>query len=207
MLGRLPGVLNGWALRRRCKRRLTALGLSPDIGLEALREELQARRGRPITLVPLALSRQDPSITGAWWPGPREDLLFFELETGRIHQRQIIGHELSHIVCGHEPKPISGAALEVVTRAMRAALQKHLGSDVDLERLNPPLECGTVRLRGNASGDPDEEEAEAMASLLGARSSAAIPPLSTSRDPAISAVLERLEKALSTGKPSRASGG
>lgn len=198
-LGAVPGRAGRRAVARDYRRRLAAHGLGLDAGIEEVRAALERVRGKPITLIPLPLSREGGTITGAWWPAPSEHMIFYEAETGRLHQLQIIAHELFHMVCGHEPKPLEDEEMVAVRRAMRAALQRHLGADVDIGTLNPPLTRVTVRAGPDRSREADEEEAEGMASLMVAGSAPVLPALSTVDDPSAGAVLERLERALNAG--------
>ncbi len=187
-------LLRGRALARQCERTLHELGIPKHIGVEGLRAELERRQGRRITLVPLALSREGSGLTGAWWPGPEEDYICYERETGPIHRQQIILHEMSHILCNHKPRPVPTEMLVAIREALYAAMTRR-APDLDIARMRPDLLKGTVRLRGGMPEDEQEAEAEAMASLLGAQSRGIID--SYSKNPETSAVLQRLERALS----------
>ena len=101
-------------------------------------------------LVPLELNT--PRLYGIWFATDEADYITYERCTSPLHQEHIIAHELAHIVRGH------GGFSQVPDRATAA-------------RLLPALEPGVVRTVLPRSGysDRDEQEAEALASLLLAR--------------------------------------
>ncbi|GGQ79506.1 toxin [Couchioplanes azureus] len=133
-------------LRRRCRRRLTALDLPATPSMAALCEQLARRRRRPIHL--LAMPAQDAQPCGVWLSLSDADVIAYEAGTNSRHQDHIIAHELAHLICGHSMMDGSGP--------------------LDTRRLFPDLDPAMVRAllqRGHYS-DEQEQEAEVMASLL-----------------------------------------
>ncbi|WP_416976994.1 hypothetical protein [Streptomyces sp. T028] len=83
-------------LHRRLRRELRELGIQPPLNLEELVRALSERRGRPIVLRPFPLEKPGPS--GLWIDMPDMDVILYQQETTRLHQRQIILHEILHIL-------------------------------------------------------------------------------------------------------------
>ncbi len=133
-------------IKRRCQERLKELELPQGlVDVRALVAHIAESRGRPIHLHPVATSGDGPC--GAWIPGPTSDHVFYEAaETTPPHQDHIIGHEVGHILCDHEPAPLA--------HGMRLPFEA-LG-----ERLVHRM-LGRTRY-----GNDEEREAETMASLL-----------------------------------------
>ncbi|MFI5606233.1 hypothetical protein [Amycolatopsis sp. NPDC051903] len=88
-------------LRRRCRRLLTDLDISPPLDVGLLCERLGESRGRPIRLMPYPL--EVPGPFGCWIATAAADYLFFQQETTKAHQDHIILHELGHLLADHEP--------------------------------------------------------------------------------------------------------
>ncbi|WP_338673868.1 hypothetical protein V1460_12925 [Streptomyces sp. SCSIO 30461] len=83
-------------LHRRLRRELRDLGAQSPLDVEELVRALSVRRGRPISLRPYALERPGPS--GLWVDTADMDIVFYQQETTRLHQQQIILHEILHIL-------------------------------------------------------------------------------------------------------------
>lgn len=83
-------------LHRRLRKELRSLGMHPPLDVEELATALGDRRGRPIVLRPLPLEVPGPS--GLWLEMPEVDMVVYQQETTRLHQLQIILHELLHII-------------------------------------------------------------------------------------------------------------
>ena len=163
-------------LRKRCEARLRQLDLPNPFDVQSFCERLAARRGRPILLYP---ARSESGPYGLWVAGPSLDVVFYEEETSALHQDHIILHELCHILCGHQPVPLS---------------------DAELARLLcPHLDPATVQqVLNRASYSTDEErEAELLASLI-LRQTVGGPPRPETRllDIETVGVLRRLEASL-----------
>lgn len=39
------------------------------------------------------------------------DAIFFQQNTNRLHQAQIKGHEIAHLICGHQAVSVDGTGL------------------------------------------------------------------------------------------------
>ena len=135
---------------------------------------LSERRGRPIVLHPAA-SGAGPY--GLWAAGPSTDVIFYEEATSPLHQEHIILHEVSHLLCGHEPAPVT--------------------EDEVAELLFPHLKRETIQrvLRRGGYSTDEEREAEIMASLIVERVSDEGVHHET-RDPGERTVMERIEISL-----------
>lgn len=153
------------------------LDLPTPFDTESFCAVLSERRGRPIVLHPAA-SGAGPY--GLWAAGPSTDVIFYEEATSPLHQEHIILHEVSHLLCGHEPAPVTEADV------------------ADL--LFPHLQRETIQRvlqRGGYSTD-EEREAEIMASLIVERvSSEGV--RSEVRHPGERTVMERIEVSLDVG--------
>lgn len=91
-------------LRKRCEARLGELDLPTPLDLEALRQAVAARRGRPIELLPVAGLQH---AYGLWVAYPTYDAVFYSEDTSPVHRQHIIAHELSHLICDHRPISLS----------------------------------------------------------------------------------------------------
>lgn len=83
-------------LHRRLRRELQELGVRPPLDVEELCRALGKKRGRPIVLKPAPLEKPGPS--GLWVDTPDIDIILYQQETTRLHQEQIILHEVGHII-------------------------------------------------------------------------------------------------------------
>lgn len=168
-------------LRKRCEARLRQLDLPLPFDVQSFCERMAVHRGRPILLYP---ARSDAGPFGLWVAGPSLDVVFYEEETSPLHQDHIILHELCHLLCDHQPVPLS---------------------DTELARLLcPDLDPSTVqRVLHRASYSTDEErEAELLASLI-VRQTAGGPPHPQTQplDTETVDVLHRLEASLERDGP------
>jgi hypothetical protein len=162
-------------LRRRCEARLRELYLPTPFDVRAFCDAVGDRRGRPVRLCPLA-SQAGPG--GLWAAGARVDYIFYERSTSPLHQEHIILHEVSHLLCGHQPA---------------------LVSDEERSRLLfPDLDSAMVKriLARTAYPDEEEREAELLASLILQRAFGRTLRHERPDDPQVAALLGRLEAAL-----------
>lgn len=138
--------MNPRQLRQQCQAHVTQLQreLGRVFDFEALLDLAARRRGRPLHLI----SRSLPLGPCGMWIVTREcDYVFFEHSTSPLHHRQIILHELAHVLCNHGG---SGPNLTVF-----AALLPHLRG------------AAIQRVLGRSSySDHEEQEAEVLATLL-----------------------------------------
>lgn len=138
-------------LGRVCDELLAGLNLPQGADIFALCQGLSRQRGRAVRVVPVELP--DPQLYGIWFSTDDTDYIAYEKRTSRLHQEHIIAHELAHIIRGH--RGIGGGP----------------GTEAGPGGLFPSLDPKVVRSMRPRAGysDSDEQEAEAMASLLLAR--------------------------------------
>ena len=112
-----------------------------------------------------------------WVSVPSADLIFYEQDTSPLHQEHIILHEVSHLLCGHAPVPVS--------------------EHETLQLLFPDFNLETVKsvLPRAGYSTEEEREAEILASLMLERVAAGS-PASTSAQRGGDEVLHRLETSL-----------
>ncbi|MFC9131936.1 hypothetical protein ACFT4A_34580 [Streptomyces sp. NPDC057099] len=92
---------------------LRSLGIRPPLDMEKLAKALGERRGRRSILRPFPLEVPGPS--GMWLELPEADLIVYQQETTRLHQRQIILHELLHIIVSEwEGETVADSAIDFV---------------------------------------------------------------------------------------------
>lgn len=139
-------MIAGWALRRRCKARLQELAVPTALDLDTFIAEVVTRRPRPLSLLPMQLMGKP---YGVWFTDGETERIWYERDTTPMHQRHIILHELSHLLCGHQP-------LDVTT----------------FDGPFPDLDHGRIRVIMERSSytRKEEREAETMASMLVERS-------------------------------------
>lgn len=154
------------ARRRRCEAKLRELRVPVPFDLWVFLDNLaEDRGGRPIILIPRHLGNGKPF--GFWMRGEDADYIVFELFTSRLHQLQIILHEVGHVVFGHPPNsPVPVEALgwpsrRLGTRLVAYALQRERGDewteeDQDAELLGSlVLEQASNGRQEVASQDPE----------------------------------------------------
>jgi hypothetical protein len=86
-------------LRRRCRALLQQLDIRPPLDVPQLCARLGEHRGRPIYLQPAPIPLPGPF--GIWLSLASSDVIVYQEETSRTHQKHIILHELAHLVAGH----------------------------------------------------------------------------------------------------------
>lgn len=170
------------ALRRRCDRLVESLDLPASFDAPSVCDLIAERRGRRIVLLPMSLPVDSPCgmlvRTGSF------DAIFFEQETSQLHQLLIVGHELGHILAGHD------GAQTLDPEASRLLL--------------PDLDPGLVhRFLGRTDYSRDQErEAEMIASLLVRRANQATlnmrmrPTPGLEIRPELVGIVDRLEHSL-----------
>jgi hypothetical protein len=162
-------------LRRRCAARLRELDLPVPFDVRAFCEALGARRGRPIRLCPLT---GPAGPCGLWAVGTEADFIFYEQATSPLHQQHIILHEVSHLLCGHQP-----------TRVSDEEGSRLFFPHLDVEMVN--------RVLGRAAYSAEEErEAELLATLILERAARGGFTNAGPAAPEVAALLDRLEAAL-----------
>ena len=162
-------------LRRRCEARLRQLDLPDPFAARSFCEALGEQRGRPIRL------RAVPGGEGAcgvWVSAPAADLIFYEKNTSPLHQEHIILHEVSHLLCGHAPVPVT-----------EQETSRLLFPDFDLETIE------LVLPRAGYSTE-EEREAEILASLILERAAPGSPLRTSPKKTSEDEVLHRLGASL-----------
>ena len=86
-------------LRRRCRKLLNSLDITPPLDVEQLCARLGESRGRPIELLPYAIPVPGPF--GVWLAAPRADYILYQKQTSPAHQDHIILHEIGHMIADH----------------------------------------------------------------------------------------------------------
>ena len=180
--------MNPAALQRRCEARLRELPLPDPFDLGTLCVSLSARRGRAIRLHPV---RAPLGPCGLWVASDEADYIFYEEGTSALHQRHIILHELSHLVCGH------GAPTVAHTELLRLLLPD-VGEDA----------VRRVLARGAYLEAEEEQEAELLASLILARATGPVSPAPVdgavrASEAEVARVLARLEASLGAPEAGR----
>lgn len=140
------------ALRRRCEELLATVAVPQPCDLYEFVSALGAERGRAIRVVDLpdegtagAPRKGDRPACGMVAQYPTEDVIFLE-PRGWVYRVHVALHEVAHLVCEHRGD----------------------GPGLDRLRLFPDLDPGLVRavLGRTRYSEPQEVEAEAMASIL-----------------------------------------
>ncbi|HEY8745829.1 MAG TPA: hypothetical protein VIU62_22305 [Chloroflexota bacterium] len=162
-------------VRQQCEARLQTLALPTPFDVDVFCANLAAQRGRPIVLLPM---RRVGEVTGMWIGLSTVDIIAYSRATSRLHQEHIIVHEISHVLCGHQP------ALSDVD----VAACSFLDGEIDLL----DVEIGArqhVLYRGPYTSE-EEQEVEVLASLIMER---------MQRHRATTPLPERLEAVLEEG--------
>jgi hypothetical protein len=136
----------GIQLRTECLAIVDSLDIPVPFHLQAFCDRLQERRGRPLSLRPVALPPGSPS--GVCVSTQATDYIFFEVSTSSLHQEHIVLHEIGHLLWGHQT-------------AMT-------GSEQVLQLLLPSLDPRVVMSmlgRGDCTGIT-EQQAELVATLI-----------------------------------------
>jgi hypothetical protein len=91
------------SLRERCEFVLRDLPIPAPFDEQIFCDALADRRGRPISLLALPLHQLDTPepLYGLVIEKSSCDTVIYERDTSRLHRRQIILHELSHLILGH----------------------------------------------------------------------------------------------------------
>lgn len=140
------------SMERQCRHRLAAL----DVGLDLQRISdvqtfcacLARHRHRPLHL---EAYRLPAALGGLWLAGKSRDYIFYPSDAPLPQQEHGILHEVSHVICGHDP-------LHAEMELVREQLFPHVPKDLVDRALGRSLYA-----------TPQECEAEFLASLLAAR--------------------------------------
>jgi hypothetical protein len=174
-------------LRCRCETIVRTLdqrigGIPVPFDLNALLDQLETDRGRPIELVPFSATAPGKPC-GMWVGTNRRDLIYHEEATSLLHQDHIILHEIGHMVCNHTGTALSNAD------QVRSLLTSLLRTDAVRDQV------GTVLGRG-AYTTVEEQEAELIATLIMERAARTAPTTRTvaPSSPEVTAARRRIEE-------------
>jgi hypothetical protein len=160
-------------LWQRCRRLVAALSLPEPFDIADFVQALAACRGRPIELVPVTGRPNLPC--GLLLTTADADYILYAADTTPLHQQHILLHEAAHLLCGHQ----DGSALTSLDAAAR----------VLMPGLPPAL---VERVLGRTVyTEPQEREAEIVASLILSRVSRRPPPPFTARARSLEALFDR----------------
>ena len=131
-------------LVRRCRRIDHALDIPTPFDEQQLVQRVARQRGRPIELMPIAARADLPC--GLLIAADRADYILYRADTGPLHRRHILVHEIAHLLFDHTasaPVVLTGALMPLLSPSL---VQRVLGRTVYTE--------------------PQEQEAELLASLI-----------------------------------------
>ena len=150
-------------IRKRSRQREVNDPLQPLIALlpdqwsaDEFVHRVAEHRGRPIQLLSYPLSSDDP--TGFWLPTADTDYIVIPETASGARRDAIIGHELAHIVLGHDPLPANDTAgLTAVAPSSSPALVARFlprrGYAADIERDAETLATRLIAHVGARSGN------------------------------------------------------
>ncbi|MFJ9605970.1 ParH-like protein [Kitasatospora sp. NPDC101176] len=142
---------------RRCRRVAERLELPSPFDATVLLERLARRRGRPISLLPVAARAGTPC--GLLVSTRETDYILYTADTSALHRRHILVHEIAHLLLEHAGSAPLGPVSALLPHLSPALVQRVLGR--------------------TCYDEPQEREAELLASLILSRASeadAAHPP-------------------------------
>jgi hypothetical protein len=135
-------------LRQRCAARLPSLDLPIPFDLELFCRSLGERRQRPIVLRPIDIPT---GLGGFWVASTQSDYILYQAGARPLHRLHIILHELSHLICEHQPRPVTEAEfLQIMLPDLSAQAFQHM-------------------LNRGAYSTAEDQEAEILATLILAR--------------------------------------
>jgi hypothetical protein len=138
------------SLRERCEAILRDLFIPNPFDEQAFCAALAVRRGRPIVLqsLPLRVMTTRSVIYGLVISTPARDIIIYERDTSRAHQRQIIVHEACHLIFNHRSTPLPGHVLSEPSEVIE-------GTGASCPALGKP-----------GYTEAEDHEAEVLASLI-----------------------------------------
>ncbi|MGW1895099.1 hypothetical protein ACWCP6_33390 [Streptomyces sp. NPDC002004] len=176
--------MNDRELRRYCADLVQQLDLPKPFNINALVDQIEERRGRPISLLPMPLPA-DRGLCGMWVATPEVDYIIYQAHARKAHQGHIVLHEIGHMLCEHESTP---AEQEEISRLL-------------LPNIDPAL----VRtVLGRTCYDRSEEKAaELVASLIPLQATNAAPLPTTSLPENMVNLVSHLERSLGRSSAQR----
>ncbi|MCS3876650.1 hypothetical protein GII30_22975 [Gordonia amarae] len=134
-------------LRALCRQALRGLDLDLPLDAAQLCERYGKRRGRDIKLIAYPLPTAMPN--GVWLAAEDADYFFYQANTSKMHQDQIVIHEFGHLIAGHQMLGDQSAATLLA------------GGDP-----GPDSDDTDSALRRTCYSDDREWEAEMLASMI-----------------------------------------
>ncbi|WP_419220388.1 hypothetical protein [Gordonia sp. CPCC 206044] len=158
------------ALRALCRDTLKGLELDLPLDVTQLCDRHGERRGRPIRLLPHPLPAGMPN--GIWLAAEDADYFFYQANTSKLHQDQIVIHEFGHLIAGHQMLgAVSAAALTAPSDDdSDAALQRTCYSDErewEAEMLASMILSWAGDATDTVGQTPDHTELRGIQRLLG----------------------------------------
>ncbi|WP_051967298.1 hypothetical protein [Kitasatospora mediocidica] len=89
-------------LRQHCAEVVRRLDIPRPFTVNSLIDSIERRRGRAISLVPMALAVRAGSPCGLWVATDDTDYILYQKDTTRAHREHIVLHEVGHLELGHE---------------------------------------------------------------------------------------------------------
>lgn len=181
-------------LRKRCQKVVDELDIPKPFDLPELIRRLTGRLGRPVHLLPMPLqeAQADSTTSAARLDRPCGLLLstatyhalLYEKNTSQAHQFMIIGHELGHLLLGHNRD----------TMTPELSLARVL-PNLDTAQLLPDLDPDYVRsvLFRTAYSEDQERHAEMVGTLLLRNAEMCSDPHTVS-DPNVTELVNRLRR-------------
>jgi hypothetical protein len=164
------------SLRKRCAAELAQLDLKPGAEIQDVVDQIGRQRGRPVRLVPFDLPVAAPE--GFLIGTGDEDFIVFERRAVPLYQRQIVLHEVAHLLFAHETETVLAEdAIAMMMPSLDPALVKRV-------------------LGREHTNSVAEQEAELLASMMGQRISPWSPERSWNVVPEDRELVERLVRAL-----------
>jgi hypothetical protein len=157
--GRNRGTAELW---ERCRRTVEGLELPDPFDVEVFIAALARDRGRPIDLMPVTAGQNLPC--GLVVTTERADWIVYRADTIPVHRQHILLHEAAHLVCGHAGPSGAGTAAGADGAARPGAGADAAAASALMPHLSPDLIRSV--LGRTVYGEPDEREAELVASLI-----------------------------------------
>lgn len=168
--------MNDRALRRHCREIVEQLDLPKPFSINDLVDQVEERRGRPISLVPMPLPA-DRGPCGLWVATPEVDYVIYQANTRKAHQGHIVLHEIGHMLCDHKATP---AEEREVSRL-----------------LLPNIDPSVVRVvLGRTRYDRNEEKAAELVASLIPLMAESTPSRSATAPPHVATLISHLERSL-----------
>ncbi|MFF4549343.1 hypothetical protein [Streptomyces sp. NPDC001435] len=176
--------MNDRELRRYCADLVQQLDLPEPFNINVLVDQIEERRGRPISLVPMPLPA-DRGLCGMWVATPDVDYVVYQANARKAHQGHIVLHEIGHMLCEHESTP-----------AEQAEISRLLLPNIDPALVRTVL--GRTRYEQS-----EEKAAELVASLIPLQATNAAPRPTANLSESVINLVSHLERSLERSSSQR----